>query len=136
MGELFSELLGLVPGGEAGELATDGLDLRCAVEPQYVPQGGGVSLLEPLGTLDAPQRHEQKHEEGRAEAIESRADVAVQLGRDPEDTALDQRRQRQQHPRAGDTFGVGEHRRRVAEPSETRYCSVDDAIMRISVEAS
>lgn len=64
-------------GGETGELATNGLDLRCAVEAQYAPQGGGVSLLEPLWTLDTPQRHEQKHEKGRTQAIESRTDVTV-----------------------------------------------------------
>lgn len=74
---------------EAGEPAPQRLHLRCAVEPEQPAECGWVSFLEMLGPLDAQQRHQQQRQQGRAQAIEGRADFAVELATDPKQSALD-----------------------------------------------
>ena len=67
--------LGAAGGGQAGELAPQGLDLRGAVEAEHAARASRVVLLERLGPLDAQQRHEQQRQQRRAQPVEGRADA-------------------------------------------------------------
>lgn len=68
--------------GQARELAPQGLDLRCSVEPQEPAEGRRVALLELLGTLDAQQRHQEQCHKRRTQSVEGGSDPAVELVRD------------------------------------------------------
>src|SRR5437016_3763342 len=76
-----------------GEPAPQRLDFRRSVEPEEPAERGRVSLLEMFGPLDAEQRHEQERQQRRAQAIEGRTDVTVELAADPKQPTHDQTRQ-------------------------------------------
>jgi len=91
--KLRTQLLGAMVRREAGEPAPQRLDFRRSVEPEESAERGRVSLLEMFGPLDAEQRHEQERQQRRAQAIEGRTDVTVELAADPKQPTLDQTRQ-------------------------------------------
>src|SRR5271169_601704 len=75
-------------------------------------------LLERLGSLDAQEREEQERDDGRAQAVERRADGAVDVARDLDDPAVLDRGEREQHPGAGHALAVAEQRGGVVEQAE------------------
>ena len=93
----------------------------------------GAVLLERLGALDAQQRHQEQREDGRAQAVEGRADADVGLARAVEDAAGDERRHREQHARARDAGACAEERHRVVQQAQAGEEAVDDAVRRICV---
>src|SRR6516162_8396392 len=99
--KLRAQLLGAMMRSEAGEPAPQRLHFRRAVEPKESAEGGRISFLELLGPLDAQQRHEQKGQQRRAQAIEGRTDLAVELAADPKEPALHQTRDGQQGTGSG-----------------------------------
>jgi hypothetical protein len=93
---LRAQLLGAMLRREAGEPAPQRLHFRCSVEPKESSEPGRVSFLEMFGPLDAQQRHEQEHQQRRAQAVERRTNLTVELAADPKQPALDQTWQREQ----------------------------------------
>src|ERR1700758_3174430 len=91
-----AQLLGAMLRRQTGEPAPQRLHFRCAIEPDESTERRWVFLLEMLGPLDAQQRNEQERQQRRAQAIERRTDLTVELAADPKQTALDQARQREQ----------------------------------------
>src|SRR5215471_9199956 len=80
--KLRAQLLGAVVRREAAEAAPQGLHFRCSVKPKESAERGRVSFLEMLGPLDTEQRHQHERRQCRAQAIESRADLTVELAAD------------------------------------------------------
>src|ERR1700676_4878848 len=78
---------------DAAELAPEGLDLGCPVQPQQSTQGRWVTLFELLGTLDTQQRHQEQCQQRRAQAVEGRTDFTVELASDLHQSAVHQIRQ-------------------------------------------
>src|SRR4030081_3586549 len=78
-----AQLLSAMVRREAGEPAPQRLHFRRSVEPEEPAERGRVSFLEMLGPLDAQQRHEQQHQQRRAQPIERRSDLTVELAADP-----------------------------------------------------
>src|SRR6202046_4567962 len=77
--KLRAQLLGAMVCREAGEPAPQRLHLRRAVEPEEPAERGRVAFLEMLGPLDAQQRHEQKRQERRAQALDCRTDSTSEV---------------------------------------------------------
>ena len=92
-------------------------------------------LLERLGTPDAPQRHQQQRQQRGPQAVEGRADVAVELSGDPKDTALYQQRDSEHHARSSHGRRLAENRSGVIEQSHAGQQTIEDAIARVVVEA-
>ena len=130
-----SQLLGLVVVGQTAELASDGLDLRGAVEPQHATERLRVMLLDGLGALEAPERHHEQGQERRPQAVEGRADLAVDLVGDAEDAAGDEHWDGAEHRRTRHGLGVAEDRRRVVEKTAACQQAIPGAIGRVDVEA-
>src|SRR6516225_10620744 len=86
--KLCTQLLGAMVCRQAGEPAPQRLHFRRAVEPEQPAEGGRISFLELLRPLDAQQRHEQKRQQRRAQAIEGWTDLAVEPAADPKEPAL------------------------------------------------
>src|SRR5438034_6802788 len=99
--KLRAQLLGAMVRREAGEPAPQRLHFRRPVEPEQPAERGRVSFLEMLGPLDAQQRHEQQRQQRRAQAIERRTDLTIELAADPKQPALEQTRQREQDAGTG-----------------------------------
>src|SRR5262245_60286534 len=99
--KLRAQLLGAMLRSKAGEPAPQRLHFRRAVEPQESAKCGRVFLLELLGPLNAQQRHEQKRQQRRAQTIEGGTHVTVELAADPNEPALDQTWESQQHTDTG-----------------------------------
>ena len=49
-----------------------------------------TALLEPFGSLDPQQRHQQQGHQGGAQPIEGRPEAAVDLAGEVEDAAIDE----------------------------------------------
>jgi len=62
-------------------MAPQGLHLGGAIEAKQAPEIGRRVLLERLGSLDAQEREEHERQDGRAQAVERRADGAVDVAR-------------------------------------------------------
>ncbi len=92
-------------------------------------------FLEPFGTFDAPQRHEQQGEQTGAQTIEGGADAAVDFLSTLEDPTGNEGRQGQQDPGPWDGGAATEQGRRIIQQSQTRHQSVPAAIARVSIEA-
>src|SRR5689334_23864665 len=99
--KLRTELFGAMLRGEAAKTTPQRLHFRRAIEPEEPAERRGIFLLEMLGSLDTQQRHEQERQQRRAQAIEGRTDVTVELAANPEQPALDQTRKSQQHTSTG-----------------------------------
>src|SRR3982074_3160912 len=99
--KLRAQLLGAMVRRKAGEPAPQRLHFRRSVEPEESAERGRVSFLEMLGPLDAEQRHEQERQQRRAQAIEGRTDLTVELSAARKQPALDQTRKSEQNPTAG-----------------------------------
>ena len=97
-----------MPSGKPRELAADGLYLRGSVEPEHATEELRVMFLQRLGTLDAPQRHQQEGQQRGAQSVEGRSDLAVDLGCNLEDAAGRQQRHRAQYPRTRHGPAAGE----------------------------
>jgi hypothetical protein len=134
VGQLVPEHLGLPSRSQPRELAPQGLDLRRTVQPQQAAQVRGRVLLEPLRSLDAQERHEQQGQHRGPQAVEGRAEVPIDLLGYRDDAAVDQRRNRQQHPSAGDAAAGHEARVRVLEQAEPGQQSVEQPGLRVRVE--
>jgi len=113
--KLRTELLGAVVRRQTREPASQRLHLRRPVEPEQSAEHGRVSLLEMLGPLDAQQRHEQERQQRRAQAVEGRTDVTVELVADPKQPARDQARQSAQDARTGNCAPFAKERRSIIE---------------------
>src|ERR1700687_2718408 len=100
---------------EAGEPAPQRLHFRSSVEPEESAERGRVSLLEMLGPLDAQQRHQQERQQRRAQAIEGRTDVTVELAADPKQPALDQTRESEQNAGTGNRGPLTKQRGGIIE---------------------
>jgi hypothetical protein len=94
--KLRAQLLSAMLHGEAGEPAPQRLHLRRTVDPEEPTERRRLFLLEMLGPLHAQQRHEQERQQRRTQAIESWADLTVELAANPKQPALDQTRKNQQ----------------------------------------
>src|SRR5260370_14321032 len=94
--KLRAQLLGAMVRREAGEPAPQRLHLRRSVEPEQPAERGRVAFLEMLGPLDAQQRHEQERQQRRAQTIERRTKLTIELAADPKQPALDPKQPRQQ----------------------------------------
>ena len=90
-------------------------------------------LLQRLGPLDAQQREEHERDDSRAQAVERRADRAVDLTCDLDDTTLLDRRQREQDAGTGHALAIAEQRRGVLDHAELREQAVAPAIRRIAI---
>src|SRR3974377_1285429 len=106
--KLCAQLLGAMMGGEAGEPAPQGLHFRCSIEPEQSAKRGRVVFLEVLGSLDAQQRHEKQHQQRRAQTIECRTDLTVELAADPKQPVLDQTRYCEQDTDTGNREPLAE----------------------------
>src|SRR6266436_4071208 len=106
--KLRAQLFGAMVRREAGEPAPQRLHFRRSVEPEQSAERGRVSFLEMLGPPDAEQRHEQKRQQRRAQAIEGRTDFTVELAADPKQPALDQTRESQQDADTGNRGPLAE----------------------------
>jgi len=92
-------------------------------------------LLESLGALDAPQRHEQQRQQGRSQAVEGRADLAIDLMGDAEDATGHEHRHGAEHSRTRHGLGVAEHGCRVVEHAEAGQQTIPCAVHRVHIEA-
>ncbi|HLS81360.1 MAG TPA: hypothetical protein VK025_08155 [Steroidobacter sp.] len=72
-------------------------------ERRYLEHVRWIALLQVLGPLDAQQRHQQQRQQRRAQPVERWTDTAIELVRDAEQPALNERRQSEQHADAGRT---------------------------------
>src|SRR6202521_5699912 len=99
--KLGAQLLGAMVRREAGEPAPQRLHFPRSVEAEESAERGRVSFLEMLGPLDAEQRHEQERQQRRAQAVEGRTDLTVELAADPKQPALNQIRESEQDADAG-----------------------------------
>lgn len=75
----------------------------------------GAVLLEPLGALDAHERHQEQRHDRRAQPVERGADAAVHVACDVEDAAGDQHRNGEEHADVGHAVGGTEQRCRIVE---------------------
>jgi len=108
--------------------------LRGPVQPHQPPQLGRDMLLEPLGTLDAQQGHEQEDQEGGTQAVEGRTDGAVDLPGCGQHAATEQDGQGHQHagprdPQAGLKQGPG-----VIQRPQARQDAVEAAVGGVPVQ--
>src|ERR1700691_2418821 len=133
--QLRAQLLGAMVCREAGEPAPQRLHLRRAVEPEEPAECGRVTFLEMLGPLDAQQRHEQERQQGRAQAIEGRTDLTVELAADPKQPALDQARESEQDADTRNRGPLAEERRGIIEQPQMGELPIEAAIARVAVEA-
>ncbi len=133
LGERAAELGGATEGRQAGELPAQGLDLGRSVQAKNAAQIIGGVFLDVLGTLDAPQRHEQQRNDAGAQAVEGRADAAVHVAGAREDAAGDQCGDRQQHAGARHARAGPEQGCRVVQQAKIGEEPVDLAVGRIRV---
>jgi hypothetical protein len=133
--KLRAQLLGAMVCREAGEPAPQRLHLRRAVEPEEPAERGRVAFLEMLGPLDAQQRHEQERQQGRAQAIEGRTDLTVELAADPKQPALDQARESEQDADTGNRGPLAKERCGIIEQPQMGELPIEAAIARVAVEA-
>jgi hypothetical protein len=88
-----------------------------------------------LGPLDAQQRHEQERQQGRAQAIEGRTDLTVELAADPKQPALDQARESEQDADTGNRGPLAKERCGIIEQPQMGELPIEAAIARVAVEA-
>src|ERR1700741_327451 len=133
--KLDAQLLGAMVCRQAGEPAPQRLDFRRAVEPEQSAKCGRIAFLEMLGPLDAQQRHEQQRQQGRAQTVERRTDVPVELAADAKQPTLKQTREREQDTNARNRGPIAEQGCRVIEQPQISEQSIEGSIARVMVEA-
>ena len=133
--QLGAQLLGAMVRRETAEPASQRLHFRRPVEPEQPAERGRVSFLEMLSSLDAQQRHQQQRQQRRAQAIEGRTDVTVELVADPKQPAPDQARQSAQHPGTGNRGALAKERCGIIEQPQMGELPIEAAIARVAVEA-
>src|ERR1700692_3666696 len=133
--KLRAQLLGAMVRREAGEPAPQRLHFRRSVEPEESAERGRISFLEMLGPLDAQQRHEQERQQRRAQAIEGRTDVTVELAADPKQPALDQTRESEQDADTGNRGPLAEERCGIVEQPQMSELPIEGPIARVAGEA-
>src|SRR5215471_16588891 len=134
-GKLCAQPLGAMLGGEAGKSAPQRLHLRRTVEPKQPSERRRVFLLEMLGTLDAQQRHEQERQQRRAQTIEGRTDVTVELAADLKKPAIYQAWESQQDAGTWNRGPLSKQRCGIIEQSEISKLPIQRAIFSVSIEA-
>ena len=70
----------------------------------------------------------------RAQAIEGRADFTVELATDAQQPAFDQRRDGEQHARAGDLRAVAEERCGIIEQPQIGELPIEAAIACVAIQ--
>src|ERR1700684_881667 len=133
--KLRAQLLGAMVCREAGEPAPQRLHLRRAVEPEEPAEHGRGAFLEMLGPLDGPPRPEQERQQGRAQAIEGRTDLTVELAADPKQPALDQARESEQDADTRNRGPLAKERCGIIEQPQMGELPIEAAIARVAVEA-
>src|SRR5690606_18255830 len=72
-------------------------------ERRYLEHVRWIALLQVLGPLDAQQRDQQQRPQRRAQPVERGTETAIELVRDAEQPAINERRQSEQHADVGRT---------------------------------
>src|SRR5215470_10091539 len=130
--KLRAQLLGAMLRGEAGEPAPQRLHFRRTVEPEEPSERRRVFLLEMLGTLDAQQRHEQERQQRRAQTIEGRTDVTVELAADLKQPAIYQARESQQNASTWNRGPLSKQRCGIIEQSQISKLPIQCPIFSVS----
>ncbi|HEU4726355.1 MAG TPA: hypothetical protein VFT22_00630 [Kofleriaceae bacterium] len=112
---------------------SQGLHFGRTIEAEQTAELGRRVLLERLEPLDAQQREEHERDDGRAQAVERRADRTVDVARDLDDPAVPDRRQREQHTGAGHALAGAEQRGRIVEQAELGEQPIEPPIGRIAI---
>src|SRR5215831_10048816 len=121
--------------GKPGEPAPQRLHFWCTIEPEQSAERRRVFLLEMLGPLDAQQRHEQKREQRRAQAVESWANLTVEFAADPNEPALHQTGESKQDTDTGNRRSLAEQRCSIIEQPEVGELPIKRPIFSVAVEA-
>jgi len=114
-GERAPEIGGAAEAGQPGELVAQRFDLGRAVEAEDLPELLWRAFLEPLGSPDAQEGHEQQCDQRRAQAVERRPEATVDLAGNLQNAALEQGRQSEQGSQPGQVAAWREHGHGVLE---------------------
>ena len=81
------------------------------------------------------QRHEQERQQRRAQAIEGRTDLTVELAADPKQPALHQTRESEQDADTGNRGPLAKQRCGIIEQPQIGELPIEGPIARVAVEA-
>src|SRR6516164_5344942 len=133
--ELCAELLSAMARGETREPAPQRFHFRRAVEPEQPAECSWIPLLEMFGPLTPEQRHKQQRQQRRAQTIESRADLTVELATDLEQPALDQARQSQQDAGSRNRGSITKQRCSILQQPEIGELPIQGSVARVAIQA-
>src|SRR5215468_374246 len=133
--ELCAELLSAMARGETREPAPQRFHFLRAVEPEEPAECSWIPLLEMFGPLNPEQCHKQERQQRRAQTIESRADLTVELAADPQQPALDQARQSQQDAGSRNRGSITKQRCGIREQPEIGELPIEGSVARVAIEA-
>src|SRR6516165_308063 len=133
--ELCADLLSALARGETRDRAPQRFHLRRAVGREERDECSWIPLLEMFGPLNPEQCHKQERQQRRAQTIESRADLTVELAADPQQPALDQARQSQQHAGSRNRGSITKQRCGILEQPEIGELPIEGSVARVAIEA-
>src|ERR1700756_1704898 len=133
--KLCAKLLGAMARGQTGEPAPQLFHSRRAVEPKQPAEPSWIPLLEMFGPLYPQQRHKQERQQRRAQTIESRANLTVELAADPQQPALDQARQSQQDAGSRNRGSITKQRCGILQQPEIGELPIEGSVARVAIQA-
>src|ERR1700751_4378156 len=133
--KLCAKLVGARAPAWTGEPAPQRFHFRRAVEPKQPAERSWIPLLEMFGPLYPQQRHKQERQQRRAQTIESRANLTVELAADPQQPALDQARQSQQDAGSRNRGSITKQRCGILQQPEIGELPIEGSVARVAIEA-